>query len=79
MTELSRPLFERDRHGNPGLTFQRRANQWSSQDLRRLRELAETGTTPDIIAVTLRRTESAIRNKAGMHGISLKVKRQADE
>lgn len=79
MSELTRPLFGRDRYGAPGLTFQRRANQWSSEDLRRLRELAETGTTPDLIAVTLRRTESAIRNKAGMHGISLRVKRQVAE
>ena len=49
-----------------------RGDEWSSDDLRRLRELAATGTPLDAIATTLRRTESAIRNKAGMHGISLR-------
>ena len=49
-----------------------RGNQWSAEDLRRLRELAAAGTTPEAIATTLRRTTSAIRNKAGMHGISLR-------
>ena len=76
MSELSRPMFGRDGHSSPRVTFQRRANQWSSEDLRTLRALAETGTAPDMIAVTLRRTESAVRNKAGMHGISLRAKPQ---
>jgi hypothetical protein len=49
-----------------------RGNEWSSEDLRRLRELAAAGTAPEAIATTLRRTASAIRNKAGMHGISLR-------
>lgn len=79
MSELSRPMYGRDGQSSSGATFQRRANQWSSEDLRRLRELAETGTAPDRIAVTLRRTESAVRNKAGLHGISLRIKRQAGE
>lgn len=52
-----------------------RRNEWSSADLRRLRELAELGTPLDAIATTLRRTTSAIRNKAGMHGISLRLPR----
>ena len=74
MSELSRAMD--GRNGCP--TFQRRANrsnEWSSEDLRRLRELAQTGTAPNMIAATLRRTESAIRNKAGMHGISLRARR----
>jgi hypothetical protein len=52
-----------------------RGNEWSSDDLRQLRELAASGTPPEAIATTLRRTESAIRNKAGMHGISLRGRR----
>jgi hypothetical protein len=50
-------------------------NEWSSADLRRLRELASLGTPLDAIASALRRTTSAIRNKAGMHGISLRPPR----
>nr|WP_298728296.1 hypothetical protein [uncultured Steroidobacter sp.] len=49
-----------------------RRNDWSSEDLRRLRELAATGTPLDAIAAALRRTTSAVRNKAGMQGISLR-------
>lgn len=73
MSELASAMDGR----NGGQTFQRRANsnEWSSEDLRQLRELAANGTAPGMIAVTLRRTESAIRNKAGMHGISLRARR----
>ena len=52
-----------------------RGNEWSSGDLRTLRELAAVGTPPEVIATTLRRTASAVRNKAGMHGISLRPRR----
>jgi hypothetical protein len=52
-----------------------RGNEWSSADLRFLRELASTGKPLDAIAATLRRTAAAVRNKAGMHGISLKTRR----
>ena len=52
-----------------------RCKEWSSEELRQLRELAEAGTSLDAISVTLRRTASAIRNKAGMHGISLRGRR----
>jgi hypothetical protein len=48
------------------------ATGWSTADIRRLRELAEQGMPVPTIAATLRRSESAIRNKAGMHGISLR-------
>jgi hypothetical protein len=44
---------------------------WSADDVRQLRELAEQGVSIRIIAARLRKTESAIRNKAGMHGISI--------
>jgi hypothetical protein len=44
---------------------------WSAEEVRQLRELAEQGVSVRIIAARLRKTESAIRNKAGMHGISI--------
>ncbi|HEY0685929.1 MAG TPA: hypothetical protein VGD45_26540 [Steroidobacter sp.] len=52
-----------------------RRNDWSSEELRRLRELAASGTPVETIAADLRRTASAIRNKAGMQGISLRSPR----
>lgn len=48
------------------------ANTWSTEDIRLLRQLATAGASLDTISVTLRRTRSAIRNKATMHGISLR-------
>jgi hypothetical protein len=48
------------------------ANPWSPEDVQQLRRLATAGTSLELIAVKLRRTRSAIRNKATMHGISLK-------
>lgn len=48
------------------------ANTWSTEDIRLLRQLAFDGASLETIAVRLRRTRSAIRNKATMHGISLK-------
>lgn len=58
----------------PRLGSSRRArrNEWSSADVRQLRELAATGTPLAAIAAALCRTKSAVRNKAGMHGISLR-------
>jgi hypothetical protein len=44
---------------------------WSSEDLGRLRALADSGASLRQIATALRRTESAVRNKACMHGISV--------
>lgn len=52
------------------------AKQWSREDLHRLREFASAGLPLDIIAGLLGRTVSAIRNKACVHGISLKVSRE---
>jgi hypothetical protein len=43
---------------------------WSLGEVRRLRELAEHGLAPNRIARELGRSEFAVRNKAGMHGIS---------
>jgi hypothetical protein len=55
------------RHGFPV----RRRNAWTSDALRRLRELAALGVSVSDIASALGRSESAIRNKAGLQGISL--------
>jgi hypothetical protein len=44
---------------------------WSRDEVSRLRELAQSGASLRMISMTLRRTESAVKNKAGMHGISL--------
>lgn len=74
---------ESENHRHPSSTtlgatlFSRRSrrNDWSREDLRRLRELAATGTPLNAIAAALRRTSSAVRNKAGMQGISLRASR----
>jgi hypothetical protein len=44
---------------------------WSSAELKQLRELSDAGTDVEIIAARLRRSVSAVRNKAGMQGFSL--------
>jgi hypothetical protein len=56
------------RRQNPGAP----GNAWTPEDLRRLRELAQAGVASETIAVHLRRTHSAIRNKAAMQGISIR-------
>jgi hypothetical protein len=48
-------------------------NLWSMQEVRRLRELAAAGVPVDSIAAALRRTRSAIKNKARFHAISLRT------
>jgi hypothetical protein len=40
--------------------------------LRQLRELTDAGLGVEIIAARLKRSVSAVRNKAGMQGFSLK-------
>jgi hypothetical protein len=55
------------RHGFPA----RRRNAWTADAIRRLRELAAIGAPVSDIASALGRSESAIRNKAGLHGIAL--------
>lgn len=52
-----------------------KAALWSTEDLRLLRSLAASGVSVSMISTTLSRTESSIRNKALMHGISLQVQR----
>jgi len=49
------------------------AHGWSNAQIRLLRELALQGLPVSAIAAQLRRSESAIRNKAGLHGISLRA------
>lgn len=50
----------------------RTVNIWSTSDIRQLRDLAAAGVPAEIIAVTLQRTHSAVKNKAGLHGIPLR-------
>lgn len=47
---------------------------WSAEQVRQLRELARQGICVRIIAARLRKTESAVRNKAGMLGISIHLR-----
>lgn len=46
---------------------------WSPDELCKLRQLAHSGTPTEVIAATLERSVSAVRNKAGLHGISLRA------
>jgi hypothetical protein len=62
-------------YGAAHFARRRRRNEWSTEELRRLRELAATGTPLNAIAASLRRTASAVRNKAGMQGISIRLPR----
>jgi hypothetical protein len=50
-----------------------RVNGWSTAQIRLLRDLAAQGASVSEIAKQLRRSESAIRNKAGMHGIPVRA------
>jgi hypothetical protein len=52
---------------------------WSSAELKQLRELSDAGVGVEIIAARLKRSVSAVRNKAGMHGFSLAAARQREE
>jgi len=45
---------------------------WSSVELQELRALAMAGAAVTEMAARLRRSVSAVRNKAGMQGISLR-------
>jgi hypothetical protein len=51
-------------------------NTWSTNDIRRLRELAAAGLHVKQISLALNRTESAVRNKAALHYISLGIARR---
>lgn len=62
----------------PGVKATRQALKlWSMDEVRRLRELAESGVELHEIASCLRRSVAAVRNKAAMHGISLVRVRQS--
>ena len=50
----------------------RTSRSWSREEIRQLRELADAGVPAHDIAARLRRTVSAIKNKAGIHGISVR-------
>ena len=50
----------------------RDARVWSSLELRQLREVSDAGMGVEIIAARLKRSVSAVRNKAGLQGFSLK-------
>jgi hypothetical protein len=50
-------------------------NQWSLEQVRVLRALADQGLPLDRIAAELKRSESATRNEACLHGISLRLSR----
>ncbi len=52
------------------------SNAWTLADIRLLRELARQGLTLGSIARRLRRSESAVRNKATMHGVSVQARPQ---
>lgn len=45
---------------------------WSMEEIRQLRALAGEGVPGPVIANRLQRSLSAVRNKAAMHGISLR-------
>jgi len=47
------------------------AASWSAEEVQKLRTLASAGVAIESIAKTLNRTPSAVRNKAGLHGIPL--------
>lgn len=56
----------------PSLRKARRKQRlWSSTEVRQLRDLAARGEKIDEIAQALRRSTTAVRTKAAMHGISI--------
>jgi hypothetical protein len=54
-----------------GVRLQAARASWAIEDIRLLRALAMQGVPIEAIAAQLGRTPSAVKNKAGMHGISL--------
>nr|WP_298720390.1 hypothetical protein [uncultured Steroidobacter sp.] len=67
-------MSDQDSPARTAMHFRRGAypNAWAAADVRRLRELAGQGISPGQAAKLLRRSESAVRNKAGLHGISFR-------
>lgn len=48
---------------------------WTQDELRTLRTMARSGASIDVISRVLNRTPSAVRNKAGLQGISFAASR----
>lgn len=55
------------------------ASSWSTEEIRKLRTMVQAGASVRDLAANLRRSESAIRNKAAMHGIPLRGMPEATE
>lgn len=51
--------------------------EWTRQDVAKLRELANENTPTRVMGIKLGRTEDAIRSKAADEGISLKPTNQS--
>jgi len=65
-------MSDRDFSARAAMQFRKGTHRsaWAAADVRRLRELAGQGVSPGAAAKLLRRSESAVRNKACLHGIS---------
>lgn len=80
MAKKARKAWKRP--GSPiGKTGPRKANPkykrnnrepWTTADIRMLKELAKGNTPTGVMSLKMGRTPAAIRNKAGLEGISLK-------
>jgi len=64
----------------PNSRFSRRSTsrEWSTIEIRALRELADAGVSMQAIAAKLHRSVSAVKNKASFHGISVFSARVAE-
>jgi hypothetical protein len=51
--------------------------QWSSSDIKQLRQLAKQNTPTRVIGLKLGRTEAGVRSKAGEARVSLKPTNQS--
>jgi hypothetical protein len=56
---------------SPWARSRKRSNSWTAEDVAALRSFAAAGLDVKTIAIRLRRTESSIKNKTTMHGISV--------
>jgi len=76
--EMSSLMYKYSFNPSPQLLNRKQAQSvWSVDDVRQLRCLASEGAPLTTITQRLRRTESAIRNKASEHGISLRNSRRS--
>lgn len=58
--------------------FARGSAAWTSEAIQKLRALANAGASVKEIAAELGRSEPAIRNRASLHGISLRIRAVAN-